>query len=95
MQISSNRKSYDPNAFIDSQSNYVSFIWKFAGKLAINKVYKIHYRALQVVYSEYQKFYDIYNCFRVNKDISIHQKNLRILALVVYKSVMHVNPEFM
>ena len=32
---------------------------------------------------------------QINKDISIHQKHLRILALEVYKSIMHFNPEFM
>ena len=66
----------------------------FPGKLTINKVCKIHYRILQVVYSEYQKFYD--KLLQINKDIiSIHQKHLRILALEVYKIVMHFNPEFM
>ena len=82
------------NALIDNQFNYASLIWMFPGKLTINKVCKIHYRILQVVYSEYQKFYD--KVLQINKDIiSIHQKHLRILALEVYKIVMHFNPEFM
>ena len=82
------------NDLIDSQFNYAALIWMFAGKLTINKACKIHYRILQVVYSEYQKFYD--KLLQINKDIiSIHQKHLRILALEVYKIVMHFNPEFM
>ena len=65
----------------------------FAGKTGINKILKIHYRTLQVVYSEYHKSYE--ELLQINKDISIHQKHLRILALEVYKSIMQFNPEFM
>ena len=81
------------NAFINSQFNYDPLIWMFASKIAINKILKIHYRTLQVVYSEYHKSYE--ELLQINKDISIHQKHLRILALEVYKSIMQFNPEFM
>ena len=79
------------NVFINSQFNYASSIWMFAGKTAINKILKIHYRTLQVVYSEYHKSYE--ELLQINKDISIQQKHLRILALEIYKSIMHFNPE--
>ena len=65
----------------------------FASKTVINKILKIHYRTLQVVYSEYQRFNE--ELFQINKDISIHQKYLRILALEVYKSIMHLNSVYM
>ena len=58
----------------------------FASKTAINKILKIHYRTLQVVYREYHKSYE--ELLQINKDISIHQKHLRILALDVYKNIM-------
>ena len=61
----------------------------FASKTAINKILKIHYRTLQVVYSEYHKSYE--ELLQINKDISIHQKHLRILALEVYKSSLTQN----
>ena len=32
--------------------------------------------------------------FKINKKISIHQRDLRILALEVYKSIMQFNPGF-
>ena len=53
----------------------------FASKTAINKILKIHYRTLQVVYSEYHKSYD--ELLQINKEIE------------VYKSIMQFNPEFM
>ena len=81
------------NAFINSQFNYAPLIWMFSSKTAINKILKIHYRTLQVVYSEYHKPYE--ELLQIDDDISIHQKHLRILALEVCKSIMHFNPEFM
>ena len=65
----------------------------FAGKTSINKICKIHHRTLQVIHNDYQKSYD--ELLDINKDVSIHQKHLRILALEVFKSITHVNPEFM
>ena len=65
----------------------------FASKTAIYKILNIHHRTLQVVYSEYHKLYE--ELLQINKDISIHQKHLRILELEVYKSIMLFNPEFM
>ena len=72
------------NAFIDSQFNYASLIWMFAGKTLINKICKIHHRTIQVVYNEYNKSYE-----------ELLQRHLHYLALEVYKSLMHLSPEFM
>ena len=77
----------------NSQFNYAPLIWMFANKTAINKILKIHYRTLQVVYNEYHKPYE--ELLQINKDISIHQKHLHVLALEVCNSIMHFNPEFM
>ena len=65
----------------------------FASKTAISKILKIHHRIFQVVYCEYRKSYE--ELLQINKDISIHKKHIRILALEVYKSIMYFNPEFM
>ena len=81
------------NAFINSQFNYAILIWIFASKITINKILTIHYRTLQVVYSEYHKSYE--DLLQINKGISTHQKHLSILTLEVYKSIMQFNLEFM
>ena len=65
--------------------NYASLIWMFTSKTAINKILKIHYRTLQVVYREYHESYE--ELLQINNGISIHQKHLRILALEVYKAL--------
>ena len=81
------------NAFINSQFNYAPLVWMFAGKTSINKICKTHHRTLQVIHNDYQKPYD--ELLDINKDVNIHQKCLHILALEVFKSIMHINPEFM
>ena len=81
------------NAFIDSQFNYAPLIWMFAGKTLINKICKSHHRTLRVVYNEYNKSYG--ELLQLNNNVSFHQRHLQYLALEVFKSLMHLNPEFM
>ena len=76
-----------------SQFNYAPLIWMFAGKTLINKICKIHHRPLQVVYNEYNKSYQ--ELLQLNNIVSIHERHLQYLALKVFKSLMHLNPEFM
>ena len=65
----------------------------FAGKTLSNKICKIHYRTLEVVYNEYNKSYK--NLLKLSNDVSIHQRHLHYSALGVFKSLMQLNPEFM
>ena len=81
------------NAFINSQFNYPPLIWMFAGKNSINRICKIHHRALQVIHNDYQKSY--HELLDINKDVNIHKKLLHILALKNFKSITHVNLESM
>ena len=81
------------NAFIESQRNHAPLMWMFAGKTLINKICKIHHRTLQLVYDDFNKLCD--ELLELNNDLSIHQRHLRYLAIEVFKSIMHLNPQFM
>ena len=59
----------------------------------INKICKIHHRTLQVVYNEHNKSYE--ELLQLYNNVSVHQRHLHYLALKVFKSLMHLNPEFM
>ena len=65
----------------------------FARKTLINKICKIQHGTLQVVYNEYNKSYE--ELIQLNHNVSIHQRHLLYLALEVFKTPMHLNPEFM
>ena len=64
----------------------------FAGKTLINKICKIHHRILKVVYDDFNKSYD--ELAKLDNDLPIHQRDLRYLATEVFKSIMHLNPQF-
>ena len=46
-----------------------------------------------MVYDDYNSTYE--ELLASHNEISIHQKNLRHLGIEVYKSLVHLNPEFM
>ena len=46
-----------------------------------------------MVYNEYNKSYE--ELLQLNNKVSVHQRHLHYLALEVFKSLMHLNPEFM
>ena len=79
------------NAFINRQFNYVPIIWIFCHKQDYLKIEKIQYKALKIVYNSNESYKDL---FLLNNEVSIHQKQLRILATEVFKSLADVNPDF-
>ena len=91
--LSVDKARFLANAFIDSQFNYAPLIWVFARKTLINKICKIHHRTLQVVYDGFDKSYD--ELLELNRDLSIHQRHLRYLAIEVFKSIIYLNPQLM
>ena len=80
------------NAFINSQSNYTSIIWMFCQKQDYLKIEKIQYKALKIVYNSNDSYEEL---LLRNNEVSIHQKQFRILATEVFKSLADINPDFM
>ena len=78
---------------LKSGFNHAPLIWIFASKMAINKIWKLHFRTLKVVYDEYDKSYE--ELLETNKSTSIYQTHLQFLAIEVCKSLMHLKPGFM
>ena len=46
-----------------------------------------------MVYKKYNKFYE--KLLQLNNNVSVHQRHLHHLAFEVFKSLIHLNPEFM
>ena len=65
----------------------------FVVKILIYKICKIHHRTLQVVYDDFNKSYD--ELLELNNELAIHQRHLRYLVIEVFKSIMHLNQQFM
>ena len=64
----------------------------FCHKQDYLKIAKIQYKALKIVYNSNESYEEL---FILNNELSIHQKQLRILATEVFKSLADLNPDFM
>ena len=79
-----NKRRMLMKAFIISQFSYCPLVWMFHSRNTKNRVNKIHERALRLVYddSPYLSFDEL---LIKDKSVSIHQKNLRLLATKIFK----------
>ena len=80
------------NAFINSQFKYASIIWMFCHKQDYLEIAKIQYKTWKIVYNSNQSYEEL---LLRNNEVSIHQKQLHILATEVFKSLADINPDFM
>ena len=79
------------NAFINSQFNYALIVWMCCYKQDYLKIENIQYKALKIVYNSNESYEEL---LLPNSEVSIHQKQLRILATDVFKSLADINPDF-
>ena len=81
------------NAFVVSQFSYCPFVWMFHDRSVNNKKKGIHERALRNAYKD--------NCSNFKEllikanTVSIHHKNLQLLATEIFKTEKNPNPSFM
>ena len=67
------------NAFITSQFSYCLLVWVFHSRTLNNQINKIHEKLLRLVYKN-ETFSSFDDLLKRDKSVSIHQKNLQILA---------------
>ena len=82
------------NSFIKAQFSYCPLILMFHERcLKVNKVNKIHERALRIVYKDSHADYEA--LLTLDNAVSIHQRNLQYLMIEIYKTKHNLNPSFM
>ena len=64
----------------------------FCHKQDYLKISKMRYKGLKIVYNSNESYEEL---LILNNEVSIHQKQLRILATEVFKSLADLNPDFM
>ena len=77
-------------AFIESQFEYCPLIWMFHSRALNNKINRIHERALRITYSD--KISTFQELLDKDNSVSIHQRNVRVLALEIYKVLYNHSP---
>ena len=80
-------------AFIESQFNYCSLIWKLHSRTMNNKINRLHERSLRIVYSDQSSTFE--ELLEREKTFSIHHKNIQSIAVEIYKFVNGLSPEIM
>ena len=78
------QRSLIMNAFIFSQFGYCPLVWMFNSRKLNNRINNIHERALRIVYRDYESTFQ--QLLKQNKSVSIHQRNLQILATEIFKT---------
>ena len=65
----------------------------FCSKTASNDINRTHKRALRILYRDYESSFE--ELLERDKTKTTHTKNLQKLMIEVYKSLNHLNPEYM
>ena len=70
-------------AFKTSQFNYCPLIWMFHSRQLNNRINKIKERTLRLVYKNNKLPFD--DLLKLDNSVTIHQRNLQILATEIFK----------
>ena len=72
------------NAFISSQFGYCPLVWMFHSRQLNNRINRIHERSLRIIYNDKSSTFE--ELLIRDKSVTIHQRNIRILATEVFKN---------
>ena len=81
------------NAFIFSQFGYCLLVWMLHSRKLNNHINNIHESALRIVFRDYESTFQ--QLLKHNKSVSIHQGNLQLLAIEIFKTKNGLNPVIM
>ena len=80
-------------SFIRSQFSHCPLVWMFCSRKLNDRINSTHKRALQVVYLDYSSTFA--ELLEKDKSVTIHQRNLQLLAVEMFKIVKKIGPELM
>ena len=70
-------------SFITYQFGYCPLVWMFHSKTLNNKINSIHERALRITYYDRKPLFE--KLLRKENTVSIHHRNLQVLATEIFK----------
>ena len=78
------------NSYFSSQFNYCPLIWMNHNKSINKKINNLHERALRLIYCDHSS--DFQELLQRDNSVTIHQKNIQALAIMMYKVVNNIAP---
>ena len=79
------------NAFIISHFSYCPLVWMMHSRRMNDRINRIHKRALRIVYKDYKSSFA--ELLARDGSLTIHQRNLKLLATEVFKAKNNIGPE--
>ena len=76
-----------------SQFSYCPLGWMCHSRTLNNKIKKFHKRTLRLVYDDRQSTFE--EVLNIDKSVTIHHRNLQVLATELYNVHHGLAPEFM
>ena len=80
-------------SFITSQFSYCPLVWMFHSRRLNNKINSIHERALRTTYGDQKSTFP--ELLIKDNSVSVHHRNLQVLATEVFKIRNNMTPEFL
>ena len=81
------------NSFFLSRFNYCPLVQHFCSSKSLKKIEKLQERALRILYNDSTSDYN--QLLNKSSKASMEVKCLRNLALEIFKTLNHLNPEYM
>ena len=81
------------NAYILSPFNFCPLVWMFCSKQAHNLINSVHYKALCAKFNTFE--YNFEQLLQMSDSCTIHDRNLKLLVIEIYKTLHRLNPEIM
>ena len=81
------------NAFFNAQFNYCPLTWMFHSKKLNDKINRMHEKCLRIVYNDNILLFE--ELLEIDNSVSVHQRNIQILATELYKIVNGLSPDIM
>ena len=78
---------------VKSQSNYCPLVWMFCPRRSNNLINKVQKRALRITHNDQLRNFK--SLLSNDNEITIHQRNLKVLMTEVYKMINHIAPPIM
>ena len=91
--LTQNQADFLHMAYIMSPFNYCPLVWMFCSKMAHNLIDKTHHKALCARFNNFSATFE--ELLLSSNSITVHTKNLQLLVVEIFKSLRHLNPEFM
>ena len=80
-------------AYFESQFAYCPLVWIFHSRVLNAKINLLHYRALQIIYRDYDSQFD--ELLAKDNSVKIHHRNIHTLAFEMFKVTNGLSPDFM